>query len=98
PPTAIPVPYTTLFRSVHKCSRSRKSPDRHSATHPFAHGNDIGHYIKILEAEKFSRPSKSGLDLIQDEERTYLFTALAYLLEVVIDRKSTRLNSSHVKI
>src|SRR5690606_40946604 len=87
PPWSALFPYTTLFRS--RAAEVVSSPD--SAGHDAAVTSAVG----ALTAMGFGDP-ELGVDIADPETGASLGVAEAYWHEG--DRKSTRLNSSHVKI
>src|SRR5690242_21069616 len=86
PPSSALFPYTTLFRSAP--SDARRSPPKIDRTRPLA---------SRPWAETRNGRAQSGRGrFVQSGARRLL--VLVVVAEVVEDRKSTRLNSSHMSI
>src|SRR3712207_9189100 len=94
PPRSTLFPYTTLFRSVanHRIGdaahqRPPQGPKAPASQHDESRAELISqsHDLRI-------RPTKPHVYL------RYLAAALPYPLHLLLDRKSTRLNSSHANI
>src|SRR5690606_41441885 len=84
PPTSTLFPYTTLFRS--RASANSK----YRVTYITSEDQDIG----AGECHVYQVPIPTQLRNPADDHRIRIDVTLSY----VADRKSTRLNSSHVKI
>src|SRR5690606_39452568 len=89
-PRSPPFPYTTLFRSDHKGARHRE-----------AHGGRMEAVVHQALGDVFGRDAADVLDGPNVENALVRDAAVGARVQdgiVVADRKSTRLNSSHVKI
>src|SRR5690606_41670330 len=98
PPTATPFPYTTLFRS----RATSPLPRECSTTEPHGHSELLctQKVKRLLERVKGIEPSSSAWKAVAlplSYTREERFTCRTPVLALT-DRKSTRLNSSHVKI
>src|SRR5690606_40460319 len=84
-PSATHLPYTTLFRSINTQLKRTKGFE-HIILHPKVHPNKLFlNYQSALQINLFAH-------------RKHLTNNPEYHLIPDLDRKSTRLNSSHVKI
>src|SRR5258707_6126010 len=85
PPRSTLFPYTTLFRSLQYILGFRR----------------LGHTVSFIEPkvnEEYFRQVDAEFDLPNDPHADVLFNISGMLTEESIDRKSTRLNSSHANI
>jgi hypothetical protein len=57
--------------------------DGEASAESFADGKDVGHDAKSLERKKGAGPTKSTLNLVEDQERPGFVAALAHLPEIV---------------
>src|SRR5690606_39440193 len=93
-PTAALFPYTTLFRSVMLFEKSEVlsvATNDESLALPVAPKFDLGNQVVYLDLASTSEVFRiSELHINRKIGNSYILTAE--------DRKSTRLNSSHVKI
>src|SRR5207247_3282396 len=94
PPHSTPFPYTTLFRSI--LPDSEQLVDGNRGDHFFVL-SPVHQPLRAVEA-KF-RDSRSSDDLaanaLRERMHDRLVSALGRIVEMQLDRKSTRLNSSH---
>src|SRR5690606_41460108 len=95
PPRSTLFPYTTLFRSFERRHRSRDPAGRAPSLRalrqrPRPAGRSSA---RTMKDQYFI-----GLDLGQQSDFTALTVVKKVIEEIEEDRKSTRLNSSHVKI
>src|SRR5690606_41194922 len=92
PPSSAPFPYTTLFRSVGPVSVLPKEGDPRMAGVSDDMLSAVDEEVRRLIDECYAEARK-----LLRENRDRLDNIVAELLEHETDRKSTRLNSSHVK-
>src|SRR5699024_12529891 len=90
PPNTTLVPYTTLFRSTYKLG----FPTRDDAVR----AEDKGLVITQLETKPIKVSEKLFYTSLLAKQPSITEEEAKKLLEQYIDRKSTRLNSSHVSI
>src|SRR5690606_40502343 len=98
PPRSTLVPYTTLFRSF----RQRVHADaahhvRRGARADGALGVAHGEVEPLLLAA-LEEGGRGGDELVIERRRRFVAAELGAIARIGADRKSTRLNSSHVKI
>src|SRR3712207_8977314 len=86
PPRSTLFPYTTLFRSVRAGDREER------------HAGLTGHGAREQRLAGARRPVEQHALRDAGAERLELLRVLQELLDLVEDRKSTRLNSSHANI
>src|SRR5690606_41620407 len=89
PPTSTLFPYTTLFRSKRMQSNLPK------VLHPLAGKPMLAH---VLDNARALDPKRIIVVVGHGAERVKQAFSGQADIEFVLDRKSTRLNSSHVKI
>src|SRR5260221_12109276 len=94
PPRSTLFPYTTLFRSLdaNLINARDRAPETHEIAHFFGvplHAHHLHHHLHFGAALFFH--TGKAYEVVAD-----LFESRA--LAVVLDRKSTRLNSSHTVI
>src|SRR5690606_40718062 len=95
PPRSTPFPYTTLFRSLmQEAAAVRQLWGRHRPIW-IAASTHAGEETQVLDAFARLRERFPGLLLVVVPRHPERFESVTRLCE---DRKSTRLNSSHVKI
>src|SRR5690606_40001733 len=96
PPRSPLFPYTTLFRSTLAESRRQLPPARNRRYASAAGGLAVGE----AAADAFGAGGGLGAERLGEDVDPQLFEQPGDLAHVVgyPDRKSTRLNSSHVKI
>src|SRR5690606_41884018 len=96
PPPSPPFPYTTLFRSAaSRLSKVRGAPAALAAA--VAAERDASRAAGAVNREGVKERAVSRLDRIEAAANRRM-TAGVGVLGTIRDRKSTRLNSSHVKI
>src|SRR5207302_11132992 len=96
PPRATPVPYTTLFRSHGAMDYTVVVSAPSSEPAPLQY---IAPYAGAAIAEYFMYQGKHTLVVYDDlSKQAIAYRQLSLLMRRPPDRKSTRLNSSHVKI
>src|SRR5690606_42018732 len=95
PPRSTPFPYTTLFRSEEQSlpgGPRRRPLERHDlellASFALEHDELRVGVVEIVEHELRDGPVAAGARRVDPDQAA----------EKLLDRKSTRLNSSHVKI
>src|SRR5690606_39362536 len=92
PPRSTLFPYTTLFRSADELRALVHRLDVGAAAVAHRRTEPAEHLVDDLGEVALER--HAALDALGDE----LLEVVLGVLEVAVDRKSTRLNSSHVKI
>src|SRR5690606_39562876 len=95
PPRSTPFPYTTLFRSPKRTSRPGFALHRSTAT-DLGDGSEAG--AVQLRAQLRVAGFHEVLAVREDEDGDGRAAGERLRLVRTVDRKSTRLNSSHVKI
>src|SRR5690606_42126677 len=89
PPASPPLPYTLLFRSLR--------PHLQAMADRLA-----GHGYAVLVPNVFYRAGRTPVfdlpEFIDPQARPEIFERIGPVMQALTDRKSTRLNSSHVKI
>src|SRR5690606_41228153 len=96
PPTSPLLPYTTLFRS-HAKVRKREGYVLLAHSEEAAHTDDEEHVVAVLRDHDVIHFADVLTVCIDDVAADDLIRAERRLIDRT-DRKSTRLNSSHVKI
>src|SRR5690606_41829206 len=92
PPSSTPFPYTTLFRSPHPVRHRGGDPGTRPAAQE--HAPHAGFPAATDRLRRSRRPGRGG----RRPRSPHGGRPRLRLETVVQDRKSTRLNSSHVKI
>src|SRR5690606_40932657 len=95
PPRSPPFPYTTLFRSNSLLDVSAGYPRRYTFRDNQGYYLSRAHRARLLELEP---RLECCPELFYDDELIHRRFSYYLLSNQLLDRKSTRLNSSHVKI
>src|SRR5690606_39422888 len=98
PPCPSLCPYTTLFRSNQYTLRVRDRDGLKAHLDSQGIGNAIYYPVALHLQPCFAALGYRAGDLVESERATREVLSLPVFAELTADRKSTRLNSSHVKI
>src|SRR5690606_41516896 len=96
PPTSPLFPYTTLFRSEERSQRAATPRER--LQHSGLHGQEDIFDQLHAALERRGTQRIGGLEDVRSAAQAEVLAGQPQVAELPADRKSTRLNSSHVKI
>src|SRR5690606_40956491 len=91
-------PYTTLFRSKKYMSEELGIPSQAIIAEPYARHTTTNLRNAVRLVYLFNLPVDKPILVVTDPAQTQMVMNLAARCQRELDRKSTRLNSSHVKI
>ena len=77
-----------VLQGIHHLVARHEGPERHPSAEGLRQADDVGHDAVLLHRKHLARPAQTGLDLIEDQQRTRFVAPLPERFEVARLRRT----------